>query len=332
MDHPLAFQIKRHRALRRKLAVLAMCAVLAIPAGLAFAQSSDRGSAPFTVTETGQGFARLQDAVNAIGAGQGTIRIASGSYHECAVQTSGSIAYAAAEPGKAVLAGTACEGKAGLVLRGEAAKIDGLIFERFGVPDGNGAGIRLEKGDLSVRQSWFRDSEEGILTGDDPSHTITIDQSTFTRLGRCDRGQSCAHSVYTGDYGMLTVTRSRFEAGRGGHYLKSRAGRVAISDSSFDDSQGHVTNYMIDLPAGATGTIRGNWFVQGQDKENYSCFIAVAAEGHQHSADGLAISDNDARFAPGVSRSSVFVADWVGDRLAIGENALGRGLSKFERR
>ncbi|MBC7491790.1 MAG: right-handed parallel beta-helix repeat-containing protein [Novosphingobium sp.] len=248
------------------------------------------------------------------------------------MQTAGSVTYIAAEPGKAILSGTACEGKAGLVLRGEAATIDGLIFERFGVSDGNGAGIRLEKGDLTVRQSWFRDSEEGILTADDPAHTITIDQSTFTRLGRCDRGLSCAHSVYTGDYAMLTVTRSRFEAGRGGHYVKSRAGRVAISDSSFDDSKGHVTNYMIDLPAGATGTIRGNWFVQGQDKENYSCFIAVAAEAHEHSSDGLAISGNDARFAPGVSRESVFVADWVGDRLAIGENALGRGLSKFERR
>ena len=331
MDYPLARQIGRHRALRRRIAILALCAVLAIPAGLAFAQADGSG-APFTVTETGRSFGRLQDAVNAIGAGQGTIRLAAGSYHECAVQTAGSVTYTAAEPGKAILSGTACEGKAGLVLRGEAAKIDGLIFERFGVSDGNGAGIRLEKGDLTVRQSWFRDSEEGILTADDPAHTITIDQSTFTRLGRCDRGLSCAHSVYTGDYGMLTVTRSRFEAGRGGHYVKSRAGRVAISDSSFDDSQGHVTNYMIDLPAGATGTIRGNWFVQGADKENYSCFIAVAAEARQHSSDGLAISGNDARFAPGVNRESVFVADWVGDRLAIGANALGRGLSKFERR
>jgi hypothetical protein len=329
MDHPLARQIGRRRSARRRIVVLALCAVMAIPAGLAVAQQS---TSPFTVAETGQGFGRLQDAVNAIGAGQGTIRIAPGSYHDCAVQTAGSVDYVATEPGKAILAGTACEGKAGLVLRGEAAKIDGLIFEHFGVSDGNGAGIRLEKGDLSVRQSWFRDSEEGILTADDPVHTITIDQSTFTRLGRCDRGLSCAHSVYTGEYGVLTVTRSRFEAGRGGHYVKSRASRVAINDSSFDDSKGHTTNYMIDLPAGSAGTIRGNWFVQGADKENYSCFIAIAAEARQHSSDGLAISGNDARFAPGVSRSSVFVADWVGDRIAIGENALGRGLSKFERR
>ena len=75
MDYSLTRQIGRHRALRRRLAVLAVCAVLAIPAGLAFAQRGE-GSAPFTVSESGRGFARLQDAVNAIGAAQGTIRIA----------------------------------------------------------------------------------------------------------------------------------------------------------------------------------------------------------------------------------------------------------------
>lgn len=328
MDHPLPRQLGRHRWERRKLAVLAVCA-MAIPAGIAIAQ---QGNAPFTVAESGRSFARLQDAVNAIGAGQGTIRVASGSYQDCAVQTAGTIAYVAAEPGKAILSGSVCEGKAGLVLRGQAARIDGLIFEKYSVSDGNGAGIRLEKGDLTVREAWFRDSEEGILTGDDPAHTISIDQSTFTHLGRCDRGLSCAHSLYTGDYGKLTVTRSRFEAGRGGHYVKSRSGHVAISDSSFDDSNGRTTNYMIDLPAGATGTIRGNWFVQGENKENYSCFIAVAAEGHTHSADGLVIAGNDARFAPGVSRNSVFVADWAGDRIAIGENVLAQGLMKYQRR
>ena len=128
------------------------------------------------------------------------------------------------------------------------------------------------------------------------------------------------------------MRRCRFEQGRGGHYIKSRAGRVEIADSSFDDSRGRATNYMIDLPGGASGAIAGNWFVQGADKENYSAFIAVAAEGKAHSSDGLAIAGNDARLAPDVERSTVFVADWSGDRLAIGENRLGIGLKRFERR
>ena len=131
------------------------------------------------------------------------------------------------------------------------------------VPDGNGAGIRLEKGNLNVTRSMFRNSEEGILTGGDPSGEIMIDQSTFSGLGRCDGEASCAHSIYVGDFGSLTVTRSRFERGNGGHYVKSRAARAIIQNNAFDDTRGKATNYMIDLPNGAIGMINGNMFVQG---------------------------------------------------------------------
>lgn len=318
------------KMLARTAVVAAAALPAAIPFTIAIAQSGPE--APYTVLESGKSYARLQDAVDAIGGGRGTIRFASRRFADCAVQTGGEITYAAIEPGQAVLDGVACEGKAALVLRGRGAHVQGLTFANLRVPDGNGAGIRLEQGNLTISQAWFRDSEEGILTANDPGGAITIDKSTFTRLGRCDRGLSCAHSIYVGDYGSLTVTRSRFEAGRGGHYVKSRSGRITVTNSSFDDSAGKTTNYMIDLPAGATGRIAGNTFVQGRDKENHSAFIAVAAEGKSHSSAGLAIEGNDARFAPGVERRSVFVADWSGDRLAIGANTLGQNLVRFEKR
>ncbi|WP_425334371.1 right-handed parallel beta-helix repeat-containing protein [Pelagerythrobacter marensis] len=310
-------------------AAIGALAVAAIPAAALFAQP---GPAPFTVVETGAGYASLQQAVDAIGNGDGTIAIASGTYRQCAVQEGGSIAYLAAEPGKAMFEGKTCEGKAALVLRGRAAEVSGLVFRRMAVPDHNGAGIRLERGNLTVAQSWFADSQQGILTADDPSGRIVIDKSTFSGLGTCEGSGGCAHSIYVGDYGHLRVTRSRFERGTGGHYVKARAGRVEIAASSFDDSAGRGTNYMIDLPAGATGQITNNWFVQGRDKENYSAFIAVGAEDINHSSDGLQIAGNDARFVPALKRSSTFVADWTGARLAIGDNALGPGIRRFERR
>jgi hypothetical protein len=310
----------------RRLASLALLLTAAAAPLLA------QGQAPYTVVESGRRFARLQEAVDSIGDGMGTIRVAAGTWGDCAVQTAGDVLYTAAEPGKAAFAGTACEGKAALVLRGRSARVEGLVFANIAVGDGNGAGIRLEKGNLAVAQAWFRDSQQGILTAGDPAGTITVDKSTFTRLGTCEYSGGCAHGLYIGDYGALTVTRSRFEQGRGGHYVKSRAARVAVLDNSFDDSAGQGTNYMIDLPNGATGRIAGNWMVQGRNKENYSAFIAVAAEGKWHPSDGLVIEGNDARFVPGLSRRSVFVADWSGDPLRIGENALGTGLVKFEKR
>lgn len=284
------------------------------------------------ITDGGTRHATLADAVAAIGAGRGGITIAPGVYTECAVQTAGIVIYRAAEPGSVVFEGGACEGKAALVLRGRGAEIYGIVFRNIAVADGNGAGIRLETGNLRVENSMFVNSQQGILTAGDPSASIVIVRSTFSGLGRCDGDQACAHSIYIGDIASLTVERSRFEAGTGGHYVKSRARRTDIVDNSFDDSRGRATNYMIDLPNGSTGRIVANEMVQGRDKDNYSAFIALAAEGASQPSDGLVIEGNVARFVPGLSRSSAFVADWSGARLSIGANDLGAGIVRYQRR
>ncbi|MEC7421745.1 MAG: right-handed parallel beta-helix repeat-containing protein, partial [Pseudomonadota bacterium] len=95
---------------------------------------------------------------------------------------------------------------------------------------------------------------------------------------------------------------------------------------------GNGTNYLIDLPNGGNGAIRGNWFVQGRDKENWSTMIAIGAEGARYSSDGLIIAENDARLAPGLTRNPSFVADWTGDALVIENNRLGPNISPFESR
>ncbi len=283
-----------------------------------------------SVPELRRNFATVQAAVDAIGDGEGTVLLGPGLYRQCAVQTAGIVHFRSTEPGRAIFDGVACEAKAALVLRGGGASVDGIIFQNMAVPDLNGAGIRLEQGDLVVTQTIFRNSEQGILTGPDLASTITIDQSTFSRLGRNDGGPS--HSLYVGDYGQVVVTRSRFERGTGGHYIKSRSPRIDVRDCTFDDSQGRESNYMIDLPAGATGRIASNLFIQGENKENYSAFIAVAAEAQDHSSAGLSITDNVARLADGVSRNTIFIANWSPHRLTIGPNQLGRGLTMYERR
>jgi hypothetical protein len=304
---------------------LAALAILAAPA-------SAQGAAPYTIQETGQSFGSLQQAVQAIGGGSGTIVVAPGRYRDCAVQQAGEVAFRAAEPGTAVFDGGACEGKATLVLRGRAASVEGLIFENIRVPDANGAGIRLEHGPLTVRETMFRNSESGILSANDPSARILIERSTFSGLGRCDRGLACAHSIYIGEYGSLTVRASRFERGRGGHYVKTRARRIDVTDSSFDDSAGRTTNYMIDLSGGATGLIARNIFVQGHDKENYSAMITVAPEGNVHDASGLTVTGNTASLAPDMEHGTSFVVGFNDAAIRVEDNRLGARIARFERR
>jgi hypothetical protein len=227
-----------------------------------------------------------------------------------------------------VFDGGACEGKATLVLGGRSARVDGLVFTGVRVPDANGAGIRLEEGDLIVSYSRFSDGENGILTANGLPGSIAIDHSTFSGLGEGDG----THSLYVGHYGSLRVTNSRFERGVGGHYLKSRAPRVEVLDNSFDDSRGRRTNYLIDLSNGAAGRIAGNFFVQGTGKENYGTMISVAPEGAENRSEGLVIEDNDASVAPGFRWSTVFVGDWSGEPLVIRDNRVGPKIKPFERR
>ena len=313
----------------RKFSFVALAGAAALPAAMLLAQPVPGA---FTVVESGATFATLQDAVNAIGNARATIRIAPGTYRQCAVQEQGVVTYVADEPGSVTFAGRSCEGKAALVLRGTGAEVRGLTFSNLAVADGNGAGIRLEQGALNVAYARFENSQQGILTGNDPNGRIYITRSTFSGLGTCENDAGCAHSLYIGDYGSLTVRESRFERGTGGHYLKARAAEVVIENNSFDDAAGRTTNYMIDLPAGSHGRIADNWFVQGRDKENYSAFIALGAEDLLHASDGLEVVNNEARFVPGLQRQSVFLADWTGSRIVMQGNKLAAGLKQYEQR
>jgi hypothetical protein len=298
---------------------------------LAAPAAAQQARAPFTVAETGQGFDSLQQAVSAIGDRRGTIVIASGTWRECAVQEAGFVTFKAAEPGRAILEREVCEDKAALVLRGRGSAVDGLVFRGYSVNDGNGAGIRIETGDLSVTNAMFLDSQEGILGGNPSGQRIAIDRSTFSGLGQCDESVNCSHSIYLINRGEVTITRSRFERGTGGHYVKLRVPNVRIADNSFDDSQGRGTNYMIDLAEGGTGAIARNIFVQGRNKENGSGLIVVGAEGRTYSSQGLAIEGNTASLAPGAGGDPAFVADFTKQGLRIAGNQL-TDMREFERR
>jgi hypothetical protein len=305
-----------------RLALALTIAALAAPA------AAQQAQAPFTIAETGQGFAHLEQAVDAIGERRGTILIAPGTYRECAIQHAGHVTFKAIQPGRTILEDHVCEDKAGLVLRGQGSVVDGIVFRGYEVSDGNGAGIRIEEGTLTVVNSMFVDSQEGILGAGD---SVTIDRSTFSGLGQCET-HDCSHSIYLATKGPVTITRSRFERGTGGHYVKLRVANLTITDSSFDDSAGRGTNYMIDLSEGGAGVIARNTFVQGEDKENWSGFIVVAAEGKTYPSNGLTIAENDASLAPGVDRSPAFIADLSGSTFRILNNRLGPGLREFERR
>ena len=304
---------------------------LILLAALTTPAAAQQARAPFTIAETGQGFATLDEAVTAVRDDDATILIAPGTYRQCTVQAGGRITFKAIQPGTAIFEHEVCEDKAALVLRGRGSAVDGLVFRGYSVNDGNGAGIRIEMGDLHVTNSMFLDSQEGILGGGHETvRNITIERTTFAGLGQCET-ENCSHSIYLGLNGKVIVRNSRFERGTGGHYVKIRAPQVEITDNSFDDSAGKGTNYMIDLSEGGTGLIARNTFVQGPAKENDSGLIVVAAEAKTYPSDGLTVAGNVASMAPGAPGNPAFVADLSRSNIVLQGNRL-TGMREFERR
>jgi hypothetical protein len=110
-------------------------------------------------------------------------------------------------------------GMAYIIATGET-EIVNHEFANMAAGDGNGAGIRMQGGHLVVRDSWFHDGQEGILTGNLGTEEVEIYGSRFERLGY--GGQ--AHGVYCGINKSLVAKDSVFLSGKGeGHEFKCRA-------------------------------------------------------------------------------------------------------------
>lgn len=169
--------------------------------------------------------------------------------------------------------GKHAQGKAIWVIAGADAVVDGIEFHGVKVRDRNGAGIRAEGGNLTVRNCGFFDSDEGILGG--AGGVILIDRSEFARNGFGD-GQS--HNIYIGDAVRLVVTSSFFHSARIGHNLKSRARETRIENSYFMDGPFGTASYQVDFPNGGVVYMRGNVFQKGPRADNPTV-IAYGQEG-----------------------------------------------------
>jgi len=182
--------------------------------------------------------------------------------------------------------GKHAQGKAIWVISGSNVTVEGIDFHDAKVPDRNGAGIRAQGGDLTVRNCGFFDNENGILSGD--SANITIERSEFARNGYGD-GQS--HSIYIGFANRLTVTSSFFREARIGHNLKSRAKETRIENSYFMDGPTGTSSYLADFPSGGAVYLRGNLFHKGPHADNPTA-IAFGAEGLRWTANTLELVHN----------------------------------------
>ena len=82
--------------------------------------------------------------------------------------------------------GQAAEGKGIFVIKGGDVTLENLGFFDARVADRNGAGVRLDRGRLTVIRCVFEGNQNGVLTSNDKSIELHVRESTFLNNGAGD--------------------------------------------------------------------------------------------------------------------------------------------------
>lgn len=186
--------------------------------------------------------------------------------------------------GRAVLQadGRHAEGKALLVVRDGEIEIENLAFRGTRVPDSNGAGIRFERGLLTVRDCHFEDNENGILSANFADAELRVQGCRFSAA---PAGSTLPHLLYAGRMARLAVSDCHFGGGQAGHLLKSRARVNHLYDNHFDDGPDGRAAYEVEFPEGGTAVLVGNLIVQARHTTN-AAMLSYGAEAASTPDDG----------------------------------------------
>jgi len=165
-------------------------------------------------------------------------------------------------------------GKAIWVITGHDTTVENIEFSGATVADQNGAGIRQEGDNLTVRGCYFHDNDDGILTGASLTSEIVIEYSEFARNGF---GDGYSHNLYIGNVARFTMRYSYSHSAKVGHLLKSRAAQNYVLYNRLTGESG-TSSYELDLPNAGTSVVLGNLIEQGPTTENAS-IVTYGLEG-----------------------------------------------------
>ncbi len=160
-------------------------------------------------------------------------------------------------------AGANAGGKGTWVVTGNNVTVENVEMLGAKVPDQNGAALRLEGADFTLRGSFIHDNENGILSGVSPTSNILIETTEFGHNGF---GTGYTHNLYIGTVANLTFRYNYSQDTNVGHNLKSRAILNTIAYNRFSSTPPGVTgstasgqpSYEINLPNAGTSYIIGN--------------------------------------------------------------------------
>ena len=184
-------------------------------------------------------------------------------------------------------AGKNSQGKGTWIVKGNNIVVENVEMYGATVPDRNGAALRLEGTNFTLRSSYLHDNQNGILTGSNGSSNLVVEHSEFGFNGY---GDGKTHNLYIGNIASLVFRFNYSHDAKVGHNLKSRAKLNTISYNRFSSTTGKPS-YEIDLPNGGTSYVIGN-VIHQPSSHNNPAMIAYAMEGTTNPGQDLYVVNN----------------------------------------
>jgi hypothetical protein len=160
--------------------------------------------------------------------------------------------------------GKAAGEKAIWVIAGTNNLVENVEMSGAAVGDNNGAAIRAEGRDLTLRSVYFHDNQDGVLAAYDVGGQILVEYSEFAYNGA---GDGLSHNLYIANVDRFIMRYSYSHDAKAGHLLKSRAKENHILYNRFTDEHG-TASYETDLPDGGPSYLVGNIFQQSPGASN----------------------------------------------------------------
>jgi MYXO-CTERM domain-containing protein len=218
-------------------------------------------------------------------------------------------------------------GKGIWVFYGDTTTVENIEFSGASVDSANGAGIRHQGVNLTVRDCYFHDNQNGILGSpnkggvDSPGQgEVLIERCEFAKNGA---GDGKSHNMYLGPYAKFTLQYSYSHSSNVGHLVKVRAVESHILYNRLTDDESTNVSYEVNLPDGGRAYVIGNLIEQASDPngEQNGAIIDFASESAQAVSDlfvvnntvvnnrtkgGTFVQIKDTVTTPAVLRNNVF--------------------------
>ena len=252
----------------------------------------------------GKTYAKPCDAVAAAQAND-IIEIDPGTYTDtCSINKAGLTLRGVNGRPKIDLTGGTPSGQKGIyVIDADGVTLENLELTGAQISTGageNGAGIRIEATNLTVRGCYIHDNQDGILGAPlQPGGTLLIESSEFAHNGMgngCDDGNGCTHNLYIGpnfdkvtfqynySHSLATDTPDK------GHLFKSRAQSNYVLYNRFT-GEGDSDSYEIEFPQGGLAVVVGN-MVEKPSSSGNGNLVAYGLEGLKNADSRIFVVNN----------------------------------------